>query len=132
MFETTLTEKLQKIFELEKVTYDLPGESKEQECIFVQVENVKSQVRDGLYHAKVQGKVVVHAESSKLPFGYLSQRIAAHPDDTKDLFFFDLEENTRLYENIVSRGFSFVYFFNSQYDPAIGTITSVTTEVEST
>lgn len=129
MFEKALEEKLQSIFEIEKVSFDLPGESREQDCLFVQIENTKSIVRDGEVHARVTGKVALHAPSGRLPFGYFAKCIALHPDLAKEIFFFDIEENTRLYDNIVQRGFSFVYFFNSQYDPAIGTITSIETEV---
>ena len=129
MFEKALQEKLEAIFEIEKVTFDMPGETREQDCLFVQIENTKSLVRDGSVHARVTGKGFLFAPAGRLPFGYFAKCIASHPDLSKQIFFFDIEENTRLYENIVQRSFSFVYFFDSQYDPAVGTITSIETEV---
>ena len=54
--------------------------------------------------------------NDKLTFGYFSKRIAkSDPEDTKSLFFYDIESNTKRFQNIVQRGFSFIYFFNSQY-----------------
>lgn len=131
MFEATLSAKFRKMFEVKKVVFDMPGESLEQDVLFVEVTLNKNSIRDGRAFAKVTGKVHMNAEAEKLPFGYFAKNIQLNADDAKDLFFYDFEENTRLYENIVQRSVSFVYFFNVQYDPAVGTITSITTEVSS-
>ena len=69
---------------------------------------------------------MMFGNAEKLPFGFFSKAIKnADDEDTRDLFFFDLENNSRVFRNIVQRGFSFVYFFDSQYDPKVGSITSV-------
>lgn len=126
MFEASLSEKFQRIFDLKKVSYDEPGDSNEQECLFIEVENSMNSIKDGAAIARVTGNAVVFSTHFKMPFGYLSKRIyQADPDDTKDLFFFDVETNTKLFQGVVRRGFGFVYFFNSQYDPPAGTITSI-------
>ena len=79
----------------------------------------------------VSGKATMVARAEQIPFGFFGKAIdAADPALTKDLFFFDLEENTPRFRDIVVRGFSFQYFFRSQYDPAVGTITSVDLTVE--
>lgn len=136
MFEATLSAKLQKIFAMKKVTYaapafDGPGEVKAAEhgVLFIDVETPHFKITDGRARARVTGKVTVYANSEKLPFGYFAKQIALHLDDTKDLFFSEIEANSRVYQNIVERSFSFTYFFNSQYDPAIGNITDITIEV---
>lgn len=133
MFEKELADKFQKIFGVKKVTYDTPGESREQECLWVEIENSKNSIKDGRAKAMVTGNVVMFGSNSKMPFGFFSKAIKqADTSLTKDLFFFDIESNTQRFRDIVQRGFSFVYFFDSQYDPAIGSITSVDLITEET
>jgi hypothetical protein len=130
MFEKSLQEKFKSIFDLKKITYALPSESQEQECLFIQVDRSRNTIKDGKQIALVEGKLRVFGNSEKIPFGYFSKCIQrSSPDLTKDLFFFDFEENAGTYQNIVERSLSFIYFFNSQYDPALGTITSIDIEV---
>ncbi len=131
MFENDLKAKFKRIFGFKKTTFASPSESHEQETLFIEIQKANSQVRDGRINGKVTGQAFVFAESDKLPLTYLSQRIRhADLDDTKDLFFFDLESNVKGLQNLVQRSFSFVYLFNSQYDPDLGSITSTTfTEV---
>lgn len=127
MFEKELEETFKRIFDLKKVTYDDPGESQEQEGLFVNVETPRFIVKDGVVKARIEGQAYVFANTQKLPFGFFSKAIAkANPNDTRKLFFFNIEENTPRYRNIVQRGFSFVYFFSGQYDPDLGKIESVT------
>lgn len=126
MFEKSLKDKFTRIFDFKKVTYDMPGESEEQECIFIEIDSTNAAIKDGRQFCKVTGKAHVFAQNDKLPGGYFAKRIKLSDlDDTRDLFFYDLEQNVRVFQNIVRRSFSFVYFFNSQYDPETGTITSV-------
>ena len=131
MFEKALIDKFKAIFGIEKITYDVPGDSREQNCLFIEIENSKNTFKDGKQLAMVTGNAVIFGPSGKIPFGFFSKAIInADPSLTKDLFFFDIEANTQRFRDIVQRGFSFTYFFNSQYDPAIGTITSVDLNVE--
>lgn len=131
MFEQELVEKFKAIFGIEKVTYDVPGESREQNCLFIEIENCRNSIKDGKAMGMVTGNAVVFQKHGAIPFGFFSKAIARAPATlTKDLFFFDIESNTQRFRDIVQRGFSFTYFFNSQYDPPAGTITSVETTVE--
>lgn len=133
MFEAELEQKFKDIFGVKKVTYDTPGESEEQNTLFVQIEEPKFTFSDKNVKALVNGRAVLTGRNDALPFGFFSKCIAnASNALTKDLFFSDFETNTQRLQNIVQRGFSFTYFFNSQHDPAVGTITSVTTSVEET
>ena len=129
MFETELEKKLMRIFELKKVSYDEPGPAREQDCLFLDIEESRNTIKDGQALAKVTGSGVFFATNDKIKFGFFSKAIQqADVSDTKDLFFESFETNTKLYRNIVQRSFSFVYFFKNQYDPELGTITSVELE----
>lgn len=133
MFEKELADKFKAIFAVKNVTYDDPGESQEQDKLFIQIEEPKFSFKDGRVKAMVTGSAVMFGRNEDLKFGFFSKAISgADKTLTKDLFFSDFEANTLRFRDIVQRGFSFTYFFNSQYDPAIGTITSVDTNVEET
>ena len=125
MIEKTLSSKLENIFGL-KATFNIPSDSREQECCFIQVDRSKSTIRDGLEIAQVSGKIRVFAQSEKMPFGFVAKKIAlAETEDTKDIFFFDLEENAGVFNNIAERSLSFVYFYKKQYDPEKGEMNSI-------
>lgn len=114
------------IFRVSKVVFDTPGESQEQDCIFIEVENSWNTFKDGRAISKVTGNAVMFGPNDKLTLGFFSKAIAQAPSiQTKNFFFFDFEENTKRIRNIVQRSLSFVYFFDSQYDPETGSITTV-------
>ena len=131
MFEKELSEKFSTIFNIEKVTYDSPGDSQEQNCIFIDIDNCNSTIKDGKALAIVQGNAYMYAPANKLPFGFFAKAIKkADPKLTKDLFFFNIENNSQRFQNIIQRGFSFQYFYRGQFDPEIGTITGLTLTIE--
>lgn len=133
MFEDKLEKKFKSIFGVKKVTYAEPGESQEQETIFINVEEPKFKFSDKQATAMVTGQAVMFGRNDALTFGFFAKCISKASNDlTKDLFFENLDSNTKRFGDIVQRGFSFTYFFDSQFDPAVGTITSVTTTVEET
>lgn len=133
MFEKELIQKFQRIFGIEAVTFDQPGSSQEQEKIFVEVDLAESRISPPMARARVTGTATMFGNAEKLPFGFFAKRInAASPEDTKDLFFSDIEGNTKIMGNLVQRSFSFIYFFRGQYDPDQGKIESVTLTVEET
>lgn len=124
--------RLKRIFDLDKVSYDLPGESQEQEGLFISVDKAHCKTVDARQIAKVEGKLTVYAEAGKMPFGYLAKQLAKA--DLADVrgFFFGPEENEGTFMTIVKRSFAFTFLFDSQYDPDIGSITSITTTVTET
>ena len=131
MFEASLKEKMQKIFNLKKVTYAHPGDSKEQDCIFISVEQPRIRFKDKRALARVSGEILIQGNSDKMPFGFMSKMIEeANPDFKKDLHFFELEANDKYYQNLVQRTAKFVYFFSTQYDPNVGTIDEVNISIE--
>lgn len=126
MFEKTLADCLKRIFDFDKVTFDRPGESQEQEGMFVEIDTTRCRIKDGRQIARASGTIRVFAENNKLPYGYFTKCISeADPDDTKGLFFFDFEENRGTFRNIAERSMGFVYLFDSQYDPAVGTLNQI-------
>jgi hypothetical protein len=126
VFEKQLAAQLKAMFDFDKVTYDLPGESKEQEGIFIEIESAKCRVIDARQIARVVGTLHVFANADKLPYGYFSKKIAeAKPEHSKGLFFYDFEENKGTVRNIVERSLGFLFLFDSQYDPAIGTLNEI-------
>lgn len=126
MFELELTQKFKNIFKLNKVTFDSPGESMEQNCLFVEIEVAKNTIKDGKEQSKVTGTIYMIAPNDKLKFGFFSKAIAkASNIDTENLFFSDFEGNSNRFRNLVQRSCSFTYFFYGQFDPSIGTIESI-------
>jgi hypothetical protein len=133
VFKKDLAERLKAIFDLDKVTFDKPGESQEQECAFVVIDNAVCRVSDAKSSAKVTGTLVIYANSDKLPYGYFAKQIEkADPSQTGPIFFYNFEENSGMEVNIVERRANFLYLFDSQYDPAIGTLTQVNLSISET
>ena len=131
MIEDALKDKLQKIFKVKKVTLDLAGSSEEQECIFVNVTNCRPTIKDGQELAMVDGEAYINAVADKIPFGFFAKAIQqSDPALTKDIFFFDIESNTKRMGNLVQRGFSFVYLYKGDYDPEHGELTSLNITIE--
>lgn len=127
-----LKEKLGRIFDM-KTTFDSPGESNEQEAIFIEVENIRGKVKDGLYTGRINGQIFVYGNTTKLPLGYFSKQIdQASSADKSDFWFDPAEQNINGFRNIAQRSLGFVYFFSGQYDPEVGTITSIENDIEVT
>lgn len=125
MFKKDLLDKFERIFDL-KVRFEEPGDSQEQEVLFVHIQRDRTNVKDGQVTSRVEGQAICFANGDKLPFGYFAKKIRnANVTDTKDLFFFDMDENTKVFQNIIRISFDFIYFFNSQYDPNVGSIESI-------
>lgn len=126
MFESTLEAQLKRIFRLKKVTFDKPGESQEQEGLFVDVQKAKTHLKDGREVALVQGVIHLFVNADKAKYGFFSKALnEARPEDTRKLFFWNFEENKGTFQNICERTLEFLYFFDGQHDPALGSITSI-------
>jgi hypothetical protein len=125
VFEKALSTKLRNIFNVKKVSFDDPGDSHEQECLFIKVEAARVTIKDGREVCRANGTIYVFGNSDKLPFGFFFKKInAARLADTKDLHF-SAEENFVIYENIVERTLGFVFLYDSQYDPDLGILNEV-------
>ncbi len=125
MFEKDLKSRLERIFGMMKVTYDHPSDSRDQQALFIDVKTAHAKTVDARQIARVDGTITCFANSDKLPFGYFAKRISeAEPADTKDLFF-GPEQHVGVIGNIAERKFEFTFLFDSQYDPSLGTLSSV-------
>lgn len=133
MFEKQLAAQLKRIFGLDKVTYDKSSESREQEAVFIEIEACRVRIKDKRQTARVTGKIVIFANADKMPYGYISKAIAAaDPADTAGLFFSNFEENKGTYRNIAERSADFLFLFDSQFDPNIGTLNQVNLTITET
>lgn len=127
MFEKALKDRMQRIFALNKVSFDRPSpDALEQECLFIEINNARNRVSAGQAWARVEGQCKVFVNAEKLPFGFFTKKIRmAEADLSRDLFFYNIEDQTKIYGNIVERRFDFVYFWKGEYDPDQGELTSI-------
>lgn len=123
--ENELLEKLEAIFGM-KASYDLPSSAREQNVLFVELEQPTTRFTGDMEHTRVTGSAVIYSPSEKNRMGSFAKKIDAAPTDlTKDFFFSEVDSNTRMFRDIVGRGFSFTYFFRGQFNPPSGKITEV-------
>jgi hypothetical protein len=133
MFRNELKEKLKSIFGFSKVTFDAPGESYEQDTLFIEVQKSLSRATEGRAFSRVTGQIVVYSQNNKLPYGFFHKRLGQVDKElTKEFFFFDFDVDVanspaRL-QNINERRTSFVFLFSTQYDPAQGQLTDFEAE----
>ena len=86
----------------------------------------RARVSNNSERARVNGEIVIFANADKMPFGFFSKKInQADPRLTKDLFFHNMDQNERRYQNIVERRCEFVFLYHGDYNPAKGEITSI-------
>ncbi len=136
MFRSDLTRRLEGIFGID-ATFDEVSDEYEQDRIFIEVEVSRSRVSNangGIETARVVGSIVVYSQANKLPFGFFSKKINnADPELTKPLFFYDIDvdlpDSPARLMNIHERRTSFVFLYNSQYDPSKGELTSLETTI---
>ncbi len=125
-----MSDKLSRIFGYPKVSFDQPGESYEQDTLFVEVEECMSRATEGKAYAKVSGSVVLFSQRDKLPYGFFAKRISqAERADTAQFFFMDIDvdalNSPARNVNISERRAKFIYLYSAQYDPNQGELSSV-------
>lgn len=130
MFRAELERKLKSIFGMSKVTFDAPGETLEQNCLFIEIQEAPSKVVGDRILSKVQGSIFIFAQQSVLPFGFFTKRVAsARHDDKKDLFFSDWDTSAlniqARQQNLAELRTSFVYLHSAQHDPNKGELSGV-------
>lgn len=143
MFKNDLKRRLRAIFDFDKVSFNVPDYSGalEQDTLFVEITGAPSSVttqRGGRQTARVVGQLVVFSQgetSSKgdvqrFPFGFMTKRIAqARREFAASLFFYDVDidipSSPARLQNLFERRTSFVFLYDSQYDPEQGELTSI-------
>jgi hypothetical protein len=129
MVEKYIKEDFQSIFGT-KVSFKTEGEYLEQDCLFVNIFSAKNKIKEGRFISQVVGSASITAPSYQLPVGFLAKRIDQAPHAIKkNYFFYDIEEVSKGLQDIVTRSFSFIYFFDSQFNLPIGNIEHVNIEV---
>lgn len=122
MLETDLKAKLSRIFGYKKTSFDQPDDkSLEQEVLFINITSCRSHAREGNEYSRAEGIISVFVSSEKQFFGFFNKRIQqADSADTKDFFFYNIDQNEKYFGNLVERRCNFRYFHRAQYDPDHG------------
>lgn len=134
MFENSLEKDLKTIFNLSKVTFNLPG-SYEKNTGFIEIDRAvtKTSRVAKRAQARVYGRLVVFVSDEDMPYGFISKRIDKAPANIKARFFFtQTEENIPASEarlqNLYERHCNFIYFYREQFDPNQGELTTLILE----
>src|SRR5574343_121900 len=101
MFKARLEQELKSIFKIKKVSYSLPSESNEQDTLFVSIASTKPRPNENEIIDRIYGKITLFASQDKLPFGFFVKQIHTSTVDDKNLFFYNIEENSN-YQGAVS------------------------------
>lgn len=130
MFRPELQKTLAAIFGVAKTTYDAPSDQFEQDVLFVDVTDCKSNAGQGKVTAKVTGTLTMFSQANRLPFGFFNKKISqAAFALTKSIFFFDIDVDVAAsparIQNISERRTSFVFLYSAQFDPDQGSLTSL-------
>lgn len=129
MFNRELVSKFEAIFGV-PVTFNAPGESYEQDKLFIEITDVITRAGQGRVNSKITGSLAMFAQMEKLTYGFFSKKVSLAANDlTKNLFLFDVDREAlnspaRLI-NISERRTSFVYLYSAQYDPNHGSLTGI-------
>lgn len=126
MFRAELEKKLKEIFGV-AVSFNEPGESHEQNILFVEINSATERITKGQAYARVEARIYMFAQPSALPFGFFAKRIqAAARATTQPFFFFDVDtivgNSPARMLNLSEVMARFVYLHSSQYDPNHGTM----------
>lgn len=134
MFKNDLRRRFESIFGM-KATFNIQSEENEQDTMFINIDICRPRIssRDGGREtAKVIGSIIVTSQDSKFPYGFMTKCIEkADPDLTRSIFFYDVDavvQNEGMV-NIHERSTSFVFLYDSQYDPSKGELTSLDTNI---
>lgn len=132
MFERDLENRLKRIFGFQKVTFSYPSDEFEQDVLFIQIErsNCKVSGNDGgKQTARATGTLVAFSQDKRLPYGFFAKRIEnADKSDTSKFFFhseIDVPASEARLQNIHERQCSFVFLYDSQYNPERGELSSL-------
>lgn len=133
MFKKDLLRRLEIIFDFAKTTFDAPSEEFEQDTLFIEIAFARPRMSNksgGLETAKVVGSLIVYSQDNRLAYGTFSKRIEQAPPAIKRPFFFydidtDDASSPARERNIHERRLSFVFLYESQYDPDKGQLTTL-------
>lgn len=129
MYKEKLEAKLKRIFQVERVTFDLPSDQYEQDRLFIEVAETIGNVSDRKAAYRVTGACYIFGKIDKHPHGFFARKIgSARPADLDGLFFSaettPVNSPARVLDLIESR-IAFTFLFKAEIDPVKGQLTSV-------
>lgn len=138
MFKKDLKARLERIFGVEKTTFNAPDyEAPEQDCLFVEILDSRARMSGksgGRATAKVDGNLICFSQDGRLPYGFFAKRVEnAAAADTAPFFFqreIDAPDSPARIVNIHEIRVGFVFLYDAQYDPDKGLLTDLTLEME--
>lgn len=125
MFRKDLEERLTKIFGIKRVRFDAPGESQEQDTLFVDVKESVSRAGSPQESARVTGDIVVFSQYGKLPYGFFAKKVEQAEWPLSRPLFFGVEANDEIHGNVVERRIPFTFIYQAQYDPTQGELSEI-------
>lgn len=134
MFRKDLIKRLEIIFGMEKTTMLAASDSYEQDTLFVEILSSRSRASGaggGRETARVTGSLLIYSQEDRLSYGFFAKRIEQAPAAVKaPLFFYDMDvdvvDSPAREVNLHERRTSFMFLYESQYDPDRGHLTSLT------
>ncbi len=140
MFEKDLELRLKRIFGVKRTTFNAPDfEAPEQDCLFVQILSAQPRMQakgGGRETYRVTGYLTIFSQATRVPFGFFFKKLEqADPEDSHGLFFekeMDIPDSPARIQNIQERRVNFTFWFDSEYDPNRGSLTSMTTSLDIT
>lgn len=132
MFRKDLMRRLETIFET-PITLDAPSDDYEQDKIFVEITYARPRISNangGREIARVVGSLIMFSQGDRLTYGFFSKQIEKSAGAVRaPLFFYDIDVDdpaspARLM-NIHERRVSFVFLYDSQFDPDKGSLTEL-------
>jgi len=134
VFKNDLKRRLELIFGM-KATFNIQSEENEQDKIFINIDVCRPRISSkdgGRETAKVIGSIIVTSQDDRFTYGFITKRIEkADPELTRPFFFYDVDaviQNEGIM-NVHERSTSFVFLYESQYDPSKGELTSLDTNI---
>ncbi len=134
MFRSDLERRLKSIFGFSKVSFDAPSDAYEQDTLFIEIEQCKSNTSaKGIASAYVAGHFTTFSQVGKMPYGFYNKKIKeADAELTRAIFIFDADQNVlssnARFQNVEERRTRFVFLYSAQYDPNQGSLTSLELE----
>lgn len=139
MFRKDLIRRFENIFGFEgRTTFNAYSQEFEQDTLFIEIDSARPKIsgaNGGLETARVVGQMVVFSQDEVLPYGVFAKKIElAKAEDKSPLFFYDMDvdvpSSPAREQNIHERRCSFIFLYNSQFDPDKGELTSLELTIE--
>ena len=127
MFKETLYEDLRAIFEFENIRNQSVSEGIEQDVLYLTIDSIKQQPKEGFYYFSVSGTIGTHSSELVNRYGFLLERARLSDWPNKGRFRFSSRERSipvQVYENMfIKTELNFEYRVEIPFNPTVGEIT---------